>query len=318
MLPKIDAHVHILGPKRPAVEVLKALNIQKVVNICYSSLESPDEIQGFEKNLLEETDIASETFLFCSSFNVTKYQEEDYVQQVIEKLERDFTQRSAVAVKMWKDVGMLLKDQERYVYCDDRRFEGIFKWLNERAAVVYLHIADPLAGWLPLDPGSPHYNYYKTFPEFYWYNKPDRPSHSELLAHRDNLVARWPNIRFVCAHLANLCYDTDKVAEFLENHPNASVDTAARQADFMLQKKEKVRDFFVRFQDRILYGTDWSTNVDTWGQDESLWPKKIEKIVNSVHWSYRYFEEDLDLPDEVLRKFYFDNARTVLSGSEEH
>jgi predicted TIM-barrel fold metal-dependent hydrolase len=310
---KIDAHVHVPGDKTAALKVLDELNVEKVVNISYSQLGEPEEIESFEQQLLGGTEPYPERYLFCSTFNVTRFNRPDYAEQAIAKLERDFTVRKAVAVKVWKDVGMLLKDDAgRYVFCDDERFSPLFAWLNRRRTVVYLHMADPIAAWQPLEPKALRYSYYSEFPEFHWYGKSDRPSLEELLEHRDALVRSWPDIRFVCAHLASLAHDIDGLAAFLEAHPNAYADTAARQVDLMAEPDQKVRDFFTRCQDRILWGTDWSPRPDLFGQDRSAWPAIVAKIARSFQENFRYFEERLALPEPVLRKFYLENAAALL------
>ena len=82
---------------------------------------------------------------------------------------------------------------------------------------------------------------------------------------RDNFVAAHPKLRFVGAHLASLEYDVDRIAAFLDRYPNATVDMAARMSQVQYQSVrdcEKVRNFFIRYQDRLLYGTDLTLAPD--------------------------------------------------------
>jgi predicted TIM-barrel fold metal-dependent hydrolase len=309
---KVDAHAHVLCNKVAAAEALTRLNIRQVVNISYSCLGKPSEIEEYESHLRTDNESSNEQFLFCPSFNVTSVGEPDYAETIIEKLHRDFTLHRAVAVKMWKDVGMMLQDENgHHIFCDDERFKPIFAWLNSRLAVVYLHIADPIEAWRPLDPTTPRGEYYSAHPEFYCHDKAGRPSHEELMEHRDSLVRAWPDIRFVSAHLASLEHDTDRVCAFLAAHRNAWVDVSARDVDLMLQPDEKVRDFFVRYQDRILWGSDWSPKIDFFGPNTSKWRDKIERVVASFQNRFRYFEEQLDLPSTILEKFYVQNIAAL-------
>ena len=72
-------------------------------------------------------------------------------------------------------------------------------------------------------------------------------------------MAAHPGLRFVGAHLGSLEYDVDRIAAFLDRFPNANVDLAARMSQVQYQSvrdREKVRNFFIKYQDRLLYGTD--------------------------------------------------------------
>ena len=46
------------------------------------------------------------------------------------------------------------------------------------------------------------------------------------------------------------------MARRFDRYPNFAVDTAARVPYFMMQPRDKVRAFLIKYQDRILYGTD--------------------------------------------------------------
>ena len=72
-----------------------------------------------------------------------------------------------------------------------------------------------------------------------------------------------PKLRFVGAHLGSLEYDVDRIAAFLDRYPNANVDMAARMSQLQYQSVrnyDKVRNFFIKYQDRLLYGTDLTLN----------------------------------------------------------
>jgi len=85
------------------------------------------------------------------------------------------------------------------------------------------------------------------------------PSHDAILAARDSMLRAHPALRFDAVHLASLEWDVDRVADFLERFPEASVDVAARMVHLEYQAvshREKVRRFLIHYQDRILYGSD--------------------------------------------------------------
>ena len=102
-------------------------------------------------------------------------------------------------------------------------------------------------------------DYFREHPQYYMYQHPQMPSHDTILAARDRLLSAHPALRFDAVHLASLEWDVDRVAAFLDRFPNASVDLAARMVHLQHQaaaNRDKVRAFLLRYQDRVLYGSD--------------------------------------------------------------
>lgn len=314
LYPKFDTHVHAVGAKAGLLSMLDALGIRTVLNLSYSGFREPDALLRFEDTLRVEMDAHSDRFRFAPSFGVTDFLQPGYADRVIAKLQRDVDEHGAVGVKIWKDLGMMLKDADgRYVFCDDARLLPIYDFIASKGLVIYSHIADPLAGWMPLDYPSPHAKYFRNHPEYHWYGKPDKPSHDEILGHRDALIARYPKTRFVGAHLASLEHDLGVLGRFLDAHPNAYVDTAARFADLTMKPNEDVRAFFVKYQDRILYGTDWEYDAAAYAGSPEDGARKRQACLDGYRKNFTYFEQTLALPAETLHKFYFGNAATLFA-----
>ena len=106
-------------------------------------------------------------------------------------------------------------------------------------------------------------SYFRDHPEYHMYLHPEQPSYASLIAARDRFVARHPKLSFVGAHLASLEWSVDELATFLDSHPNATADLAARMTQVQYQSQSdrgKVRRFFVKYQDRLLYGSDLTEN----------------------------------------------------------
>ena len=101
--------------------------------------------------------------------------------------------------------------------------------------------------------------YFQNNPQYHMYLHPEMPSYEEQLAARDRMLGKHPNLPFLGAHFGSLEWSVDALARFLEEHPSAVVDTAARMGQLEYQSQrdwKKVRDFMLKYQDRILYGTD--------------------------------------------------------------
>ncbi|MBN1579095.1 MAG: amidohydrolase family protein, partial [Anaerolineae bacterium] len=210
---------------------------------------------------------------------------------------------------------------------DDPLFDPIYAYLADAGKTLLMHIGEPLACWQPLDDNNPHRGYYGSHPEWYMYDKPGVPSHQDLIAARDRVLAKHPNLRAVGAHLGSLEYDVTKVATRLDRYPNFVVDTSARLHDLIAQDREVVRRFFVAYQDRILFGTDIvARNALSSTMPQAERQAHLERIENHYRSEFAYLESDqavtlrgrqvrgLGLPPAVLEKLYHVNAETWYPG----
>jgi predicted TIM-barrel fold metal-dependent hydrolase len=258
----------------------------------------------------------------CTTIDPYGFESPGFVARVNKRLDADF-EAGAIAVKLYKVVGMELKRKDgTYVLPDDPAFSPIFEHIAASHKTVVAHVAEPDSCWLPPNPKSPDYTYYNSTPQEYAYKHPEWPRKEAILAARDHLLQLHPNLKIVGAHLGSMEVDVDQIAQRLDKYPNFAVDTAARVNYLMLQKPEKVRAFLIKYQDRVVYGTD---NV--------LYPPdKTEDVLKE--WAARYerdwryfsgeadvtFEEGttkgLHLPKDVLRKLYHDNAVNWIPGIE--
>ena len=152
---------------------------------------------------------------------------------------------------------------------DDPRLEPVIAQLERDHIVLLGHQAEPLNCWLPFEKMTVRSDreYFREHPQYYMYQHPEMPSHEVILAARDRMLRAHPALQFDAVHLASLEWDVDKVADFLDRFPNARVDIAARLVHLEYQAAQdpvKVRRFLMRYQDRILYGSD-----EAYGPDEA-------------------------------------------------
>jgi predicted TIM-barrel fold metal-dependent hydrolase len=258
----------------------------------------------------------------CTTIDPYDIDSPGFARAVNKRLNADFD-AGAIAVKLYKVVGMELRRKDgTYVLPDDTAFGPIFDNIAAHHKTVLAHVAEPDSCWKPPDPASPDYSYYTAHPEEYAYKHPEWPRKEAILAARDHLLQLHPDLKIVGAHLGSMEVDVDQIAQRFDKYPNFAVDTAARVDYLMLQKPEKVRAFLLKYQDRVIYGTD---NV--------LYPTdKTESVL--AEWAaryardWKYFAGDADvkfehgttrglhLPKDVLRKLYRDNAVKWFPGIE--
>ena len=203
---------------------------------------------------------------------------------------------------------------------NDPVFDPIYKEIAAHHRTVVAHLAEPNSCWEAPNSASPDYNYYRKHPEEYAYLHPEWPSKAAILAARDHILAENPKLRVVGAHLGSMEADVNQIAMRFDRYPNFAVDTAARVPYFMLQPQDKVRAFLLKYQDRILYGTDLELSP----QDKTA--EALKEWTSTYERDWKFFATDqtveynghniqgLGLPESVLRKLYHVNAVRWLPG----
>lgn len=256
---KFDAHVHANVDDPRFLEVARRDGFEVLsINVDYPDFPALAE-QARIAESMRKADPAR--FHFSTTFSMEGFGTPEWTEHT-ERAIDEAVSRGAVAVKVWKNIGMVARDTDgKRVFLDDSRFDGVMAHLEQREIPLIAHQAEPKNCWLPLDQMTTENDrsYFREHPEYYMYLHPEEPSYEALMAARDRFVGRHPKLRVDGAHMASLEWSVDELARFLDAHPNAVVDLAARMSNLQVQSNAdlaKVRAFFVRYQDRILYGTD--------------------------------------------------------------
>jgi predicted TIM-barrel fold metal-dependent hydrolase len=319
----VDAHAHIWKSDPTFTEMLERWNLH-ILDILYIDDKQPTALPldrqreaalGFIRSAHGHASL-------CTTFDPFRFSQPDFVPAAIEALNKDFA-AGAIAVKIWKNIGMELKDRRgRYVMADDPRFDPIYRDIEAHNKTLIAHQAEPDVAWGPPDPKALDASYYATHPEWNMEKIPDAPQKKTILESRDHLLAKYPHLRVVGAHLGSMEADTDMVAATLDRYPNFAIDTGARVAHLTIQPSPKVRAFLIKYQDRVLYGTD----IEFSGAETGS--AAVEEWETQLALDWRYFAtadnfdyngrtvHGLDLPPAVLKKLYHSNAVHWLPGIE--
>lgn len=324
-IPKIDAHAHMYAPMPEMAAMLERLNF-RVINICDGG---NDPVLFTNKRRWVQAQHAQwpARFAYAPAFDLTHRSDPDYAAQVTADFDEVFA-AGAVMIKLYKEVGLEIKDSlGNYIMPDDTMFDPVYDYLAKRHRPLLAHLAEPRAAWLPLDPESVHYGYYSRHPEWHFYGRTDVPSWEAIIDARSRVLEKHPDLTLIGAHLGSMAYDVELLGRYLDKYPNFFVDVAARDADLSRQPTEKVRAFFIKYQDRVLYGSDIEVEVPATG-DYSV--AEAERVVANAESHYRmtwhYYAgegtvtikgkdvECLNLPPDVIEKFYRGNALRLIAG----
>jgi hypothetical protein len=310
----VDTHVHAFKSDPAFTELMTRLHLH-VLDICVADTQG---IYGEWAAQLARAKgfVAANTghARLCVTFNPFTFQQKDFAQNTVKQLHEAFAE-GAVAVKIWKNIGMEIKTPDgKYVMPDDPAFAPIYREIAAENRTLVAHVAEPSSCWQPPNPDSPDYDYYKENPEWYMYLHPDHPRKEVILAARDHLLAENPKLRVVGAHLGSMETDVDEIAKRFDLYPNFAVDTAARMEYLMMQPREKVRNFLIKYQDRVVYGTD----LEFLAKDATTDALKDWQDTYARDWKFLATDQmvplrgreiqGLNLPEPVLRRIYHDNA----------
>ncbi|MEP7186786.1 MAG: amidohydrolase family protein [Rhodanobacter sp.] len=317
---KYDAHVHANSPDPAFLEQARVDGFELLsINVDYPDFPSLS-LQHAAALTLAAKDPAH--FHWATTFSMKGFGTPGWSERVNASLAKDIA-KGAVGVKIWKNVGLEEKNAAgKFIMLDDPGLEPVAEQVRALGVPLIDHQGEPHNCWLPLDKMTTDNDreYFRHHPEYYMYLHPDYPGYEDLMAARDRFVSANPTLRFVGAHLASLEYDVDRIAAFLDRFPNANVDMAARMSQVQYQSvrdREKVRDFFIRYQDRLLYGTDLTFSPDAVHaqfrrEAHAVWLSDWRYLATGRSQRVDMIDANvpgLALPRAVIDKIYYANAK---------
>jgi predicted TIM-barrel fold metal-dependent hydrolase len=304
--PVIDYHNHLdsLEPD-DVLRVMDACGIEKIVNI---TMKTGNEALRMIDKFHSADPRRFATIGWMDWSDVT---EPDFIMRTIERLET-LVQRGAVGIKFWKDLGLSVRDASgKLLRVDDERLAPIFDKAAELGIPVMFHTADPDAFFLPIDAQNERYEELAAHPDWGFHGA--QYAKNELLDQRDRVIARHPKTTFVAAHVAESGENLARAFKLLESYSNVSIDISARASELGRQPY-KARELFLKFPDRILFGSDLLPEESMYRLYYRFLETADEYFEYPSHASRqgRWNIYGLHLPDDVLRKVYRENALRLL------
>lgn len=309
--PVIDIHNH-LGRLNRTEEFLKEMD-EAGVWICVS-LDGRSKDDFYKKHLEVSKSVSEERFIVFFSPDFSKIDDPNFGIKEAKKLE-EAVNMGCRGLKIFKDLGLTLKDKSgKVVPVDDPRIDPIWAKCGELGIPVMIHVTDPKAFHAgPVDKYNERYDELAEHPNWSFYGD-EFPRKNDILNQRNNVIARHPNTIFIGAHMGNLPEELGRVSMWLEKYPNFYVDINARISELGRQPYT-ARKFMIKYQDRILFGTDTPCNAESYRvyyrfletDDEYFDPTPAHKLQG------RWMIYGLYLPDEVLEKIYNTNAIKIFN-----
>jgi predicted TIM-barrel fold metal-dependent hydrolase len=335
----IDLHQHIDCTTQAlarAVKIMDAVGVGIGVNLTPGTV-TPGAHGGpseFEQNKAVADALYPGRFLQYMNLDYSDWDRSDFSERAVKQINEGY-RVGAAGFKEWKRLGLYLRDNKcQLIHVDDPKLDPVWERCGELNLPVSIHVADPRAFWLPYDQSNERWKELKDH-KSWWFGEPKKfPPWKDLHESLNRVIARHPRTTFVCVHFGNNAEELEWVDQSLSRHPNMMVDLAARIPEIGRHDPEKVRQLFIKHQDRMLFATDFQvldrlilgsngnepppTDADA----EVFFAKEWRWLeTNDRHWPHMtaiqgdWTISSIGLPDAVLRKVYFDNARRLLARS---
>ncbi len=216
----------------------------------------------------------------------------------------------AEGLKIWKNFGLKIVDQNGdLAHVDDSRLDPIWEMAGQLELPVMIHVADPVAFFEPLDETNERWEELIANPDWQ-FPSPPNPPFTSILDGLSHLVKNHPHTTFIGAHVGCYAENLSWVGGLLNQCPNFYVDISARIAELGRQPYNS-RKFFLEHADRILFGSDFGPDVETYRlmyrfleTDDEYFNYNVDETPKQGRW-YIY---GMHLPPDVLRKVYYTNG----------
>lgn len=211
---------------------------------------------------------------------------------------------------------------------DEPCWEPLWKYLEDTQFPVLWHLNDPESCWGPEEEAPRHIRLGNELYDDTFVNNEEQYRQMEAI------LQRYPNIKFIFAHLYFMSAQLPRLAKILDTYPNVMVDiTPGLEIYVNLSKNtEEAKEFFEKYQDRIMYGTDigarcvLAENAQPLNEEEclarmdlidGLFQAETHRIMKEdgryLINTEDFLQQGFDLSEEALNKIYWKNFENYVS-----
>ena len=291
----IDCHVHIFEP----FGVKQVIELEQDYDgFCLLSLEA---MKSGQNDLC--FGVSQKTG--CTVFASLNHNSKNFVEQAEAALKRGAKGFKMIEGKpsVYKDLGLDSLASEPFM-----RF---YEFLEEKNVPLLLHAGDPPEFWnAPPDWAK----------EAGWdYNGEGFPSLEKIQAEVYEILKAFPDLKIILAHFFFIADNIEAAMRLLDEYPCAMYDICPGTEMYahFSKEPEEWRKFFIKYKDRILFGTD---NCETETQEESFDKIEIKKLIHNFLQEKGEFKvwnsmsvTGIDLPQSVLEKIYYENFKRIIN-----
>lgn len=310
--PFVDMHSHQFRmPTQDLSELVAAmdsLNMAVMVNLSGSS---GDHLRDAMENVREHY---PERFVVFANVDFDSVGTPGWGERAATQLEADVA-NGASGLKVYKSLGLRNEDVNgKRIPVDDPRLDPVWEKCGELGIPVLIHSADPRSFWDPMDSLNERWLELKLRPRRKRSDTDPAPW-QQIIDEQHRMFKKHPGTRFINAHMGWYANNLGKLSELMDQMPNMYVGIGAVIAELGRQPR-RAREFFIEYQDRIVFGKD------AWQPSEYPTYFRVLETADEYFPYYKKYHAfwamyGLDLPDQVLRKVYYQNALELLPGLDQ-
>ena len=312
--PFVDVHSHQW--RMPTMDLnelvseMDEINMKFIINLSGSGF-GPQTVKDiyFDESIKNISENQPDRIGLFVNVDFNSIDVENHIESQV-KIIRNAVAKGAIGLKVYKSLGLTNKDSKgNRVRVDDERLGPIWEVCGELNIPVLIHSADPFQFWLPKDNQNERWFELKEKPGRFYGDNSFIPPFEEIIKEQHTIFERHNNTTFINAHFGWMGNDLNKLGRHLDKYPNVMTEFGAVVAELGRQPKT-ARQFFIDYQDRIMFGKD------SYNKEEFY---TYFRILESDDEYFDYFRKrhafwkmyGLNLPDEVLKKVYYENALRV-------
>lgn len=230
--------------------------------------------------------------------------------RAVAQLEADIAAGAVGVGEIAKSLGLVLRKADgSRLKVDDPALDPIWDACARLDVPVFIHTAEPQEFFQPPNMQNERWLELALFPDRRNY-QPGQVTFDALMNERNNVFRKHPKTRFIAAHFGWHANDLGRAAKMLDDFPNVVTEVGAILYDLGRQPRA-AHDFFLKYQDRILFGKD------AFQPSEYPYYWRVFETKDEYFDYYRNYHAfwklyGMDLPDVVLRKLYYQNALRVV------
>jgi predicted TIM-barrel fold metal-dependent hydrolase len=307
--PVVDIHSHVEPTAQTIDQVVKEMDSLNLRVLVLANNESGSELQQTLATIRNSAH--KDRFRALAGIDFRNVGP-GWGAKAVAQLEADLKVGAVGVGEIPKQAGMTIKKADgSRLRIDDPELDPVWNAMARLGLPVFLHTADPEEFFHQPDMHNERWLELSLFPDRRWYLNKDF-TFQQLLAERDALFKKHPKTKFIVAHFGWQAAKLGELGKMLDAYPNTVTEMGAILYDLGRQPRT-AHDFFVKYQDRILFGKD------AYAPSEYPYFWRVLETRDEYFDYYRDYHAfwnlyGMDLPDAVLRKVYYQNALRVTPG----
>ena len=311
----VDCHVHMgsITDESSMLAIREATGIGRMVLV---SIQNPEAGTGLPQSLYMKACHPSRFFVFAGLNHAEKLCGGKVRAPSLAEQAGAFLQMGCDGIKMIE--GKPTSRQRMDIPVTDPYFGEYWARVEELGAPIVWHVNDPEEFWDP-----------QAIPEWAkqrnWGYGPNDVQKEQLYAEVDEVLGKHPGLRVIFAHFYFLSADLARAARFLDEHPTVQFDLAPgiEMLYNISRDAQAGREFFIRYADRIVFGTDLSSGLSVqeavaragivfrWLETDDTFrvPKEADSLLGPPQDG---IIQGMSLPDDVLARIYNHNLVRLL------